>query len=521
MYIQLLVIFIYNIIFYILIMVTIEEISTFCKKKGFVYQSAEIYGGLSGFFDFGHLGVELNNNIKSHWWKTFVQDRDDIFGIDGSIITNKKVWEASGHVDNFMDLLITCSKCKEKIRADHFIEDTLKIPADGISAEKINELVIEEKLKCSKCGGEFKKVNDFNLMFKTNIGPKSDEENISYLRPETAQLIFANFKLVADNTRAKLPFGIAQIGKAFRNEISPREFLFRAREFEQMEIEYFINPNDLDNCPFLEESFNTKFNILTSDMQSKNIHDAISMTAKEAYEKKIIKTPWHVYWLSMAQNFYTNLGCKQNNFRIRQHIDTEKSHYALDTWDLEYNFPFGWKELTGAANRTDFDLKQHINHSKKDLSLFDENTKEKVIPYVVAEPSFGVGRCIIVLMLEAYKDDKERGNIVLKLDPIISPIKFAVYPLVNKLDENTFKLYKELKPIANCIYDKSGSIGRRYARADESGVPYCITYDFDSLDDNSVTLRDRDTAEQKRIKIENLKEIISKLIKKEKKFEEI
>ncbi|MFW6220584.1 MAG: glycine--tRNA ligase [Nanoarchaeota archaeon] len=501
-------------------MISIEELSTFCKKKGFVYQSSEIYGGISGFFDFGNLGVELNNNIKSYWWKTFVKNRDDIFGMDGSIITNRKVWEASGHVDNFMDLIITCSKCNEKIRADHFIEDTLKIPTDGFSAEKINELILKNNLKCFKCGGKFKQVNDFNLMFKTTIGPKNNNDNISYLRPETAQLIFTNFKLIADNNRAKLPFGIAQIGKAFRNEISPRDFLFRAREFEQMEIEYFIHPNDLDNCPFIEESFNTTFNVLTAKMQSNDEHNAVKISAKDAFSKKLI-TPWHIYWLHLALSFYTNLGCNPDNFRLRQHVDKEKSHYALDTWDVEYKFPFGWKELTGAANRTDFDLKQHIKHSKKDLSLFDENTKKKIIPYVVAEPSFGVGRCMTVLLLEAYNYDKDRGNIILKLDPLIAPIKFAVYPLVNKLNENANKLYKELKTIENCIYDKSGSIGRRYARADEIGILYCITYDFDSINDNSVTIRYRDTGEQKRIKIKDLKENLIKLLKKEKKFDEI
>ncbi|MFW6383454.1 MAG: glycine--tRNA ligase [Nanoarchaeota archaeon] len=502
-------------------MVTIEELTKFCKEKGYVYQTGEIYGGLAGFFDLGHNGVELNNNIKQEWWKRFVQSRDDIFGIDGSIITHPKVWEASGHVDNFMDLMITCSKCKTKIRADHFIEDKLDIPADGLKAEEINDLVENSNLKCPECQGDFQKTDDFNLMFTTNVGPKVAKENTAFLRPETAQLIFANFKLVVEHSRAKLPFGIAQIGKAFRNEISPRDFVFRAREFEQMEIEYFINPKEVNNCPWVEQAYDFEFNILSAEMQEKKIEKTWKITGKKALEEGIIKTQWHVYWLYHALKYYIDLGADPENFRLRQHLETEKSHYALDTWDVDYKFPFGWKELTGAANRTDYDLNQHIKHSKKDLSIFDEESKEKVVPYVVAEPSFGVGRSFLVFMLEAYNDDKERGNKVLKLHPKLAPVKVGVFPLVNKLNQEAKEIHNELKTHYTTKFDKGGSIGRRYARADEEGIPYCITYDFDSKDDETVTIRDRDSTQQKRVKISEVKELLGKLINEEKKFSEL
>lgn len=502
-------------------MISTEEIASFCKKKGFVYQTGEIYGGLAGFFDFGPLGAELKNNIKQLWWKTFIQDRDDMHGMDGSIITNPKVWKASGHVDGFMDLLLTCEKCKTKIRADHFIEDMLNIPADGMKAAEINKLVIDNDLKCLSCKGNFKKVNNFNLMFTTNVGPSADKDNTAYLRPETAQLMFADFKLITENARAKLPFGIAQIGKAFRNEISPRDFIFRVREFEQMEIEYFVHPEKVMECPYIEECYDTEFNILTAKEQEKGGDKVLSVTAKEALDQNIM-TPWHAYWLHCALRFFTDYGCNPENFRLRQHVKTELSHYALDTWDLDYKFPFGWKELSGAANRTDFDLQQHIKHSGKDLSLFDEESKQKIVPHVVAEPSFGVERAFLVFMLDAYDDDKERGNIVLHLNSKIAPVKFAVFPLVNKLHEEAYGLYKKLKGIANCTYDKSGSVGRRYARADESGIPYCITYDFESKEkDQSVTIRDRDSTRQIRVKIDNLKDTIKKLIDAEIDFEQL
>ncbi|MBD3163729.1 glycine--tRNA ligase [Candidatus Woesearchaeota archaeon] len=484
--------------------ISIEDMAKFCKRKGFVYQSAEIYGGLSGFFDFGHMGVELKNNIKQEWWEFHVKNREDIVGIDGAVITNPKVWQASGHAENFEDLMLTCTKCREKIRADTFIEDSLKTAADGMRADEINNIVRKNKLKCPKCNSGFEDVREFNLMFNTGVGPKEDSSAKAYLRPETAQLIFTNFRLVADNSRLKLPFGIAQTGKAFRNEISPRDFLFRCREFEQMEIEYFVHPDKAGECPFIDEAEETEMLVYSAEMQERGLKPK-KMKIKDALDKKIIKTGWHAYWLVLGHKWFTGLGAKPGKFRIRQHLKKEMSHYASDTWDLEYEFPFGWKELQGVANRADFDLRQHMKHSKKDLSLFDEESKEKIVPHVIAEPSLGVERALLVFLYDAYEDDKERGNIVLHLHPKLAPIKIGVFPLVNKLKEDARKLYNELKNNFSCIYDKTGSIGRRYARADEIGIPYCITFDFDSLKDNSVTIRDRETTKQKRIKISDLK----------------
>jgi glycyl-tRNA synthetase len=499
----------------------IDEIAAFCKKKGFVYQNSEIYGGMTGFFDFGPYGVEVENSIKREWWKTFVHERDDIVGMDGTIIAHPKVWKASGHVDSFQDLMVTCGTCKLKERADLFLEEKLKKPMDGVKATEVNTLIEENGLVCPKCGKAFQKANDFNLMFKTMVGPVESDESIAYLRPETAQLMFVDFRLVADNARMKLPFGIAQIGKAFRNEISPRNFLFRCREFEQMEIEYFIHPEKVNVCPYIDEALDHEFNVFSADMQGREETEAVSMTARDALEKKIIKTPWHAYWLMKAERFYLDLGAKKENFRIRQHIATEKSHYALDTWDLEYNFAFGWKEIIGIANRTDFDLSQHIKHSKADLSLFDEETKSKVIPHVVAEPSFGVGRSFLVFMSDAYDDDKERGNIVLHLHPKIAPVKAAVLPLVNKQVDEARALHNVLKKRLVSMFDKSGSIGRRYARADELGIPFCVTVDFDSEKDSSVTIRDRETTRQKRVKKDKLAETLNSLIDGSMRFEDI
>jgi glycyl-tRNA synthetase len=479
---------------------TIEDMAVFCKRKGFVYPNSEIYGGLAGFWDYGHLGSELKKNIKDEWWKFHVQSRADIVGIDGSIITHPKVWEASGHVANFTDVYVKCKKCKKPNKIDK------------------NEV---GKVKCD-CGGEYEVLGDLNLMFKTNVGPV--EGNLAYLRPETAQLMFTNFKLVAENARLKLPFGIAQMGKAFRNEISPRDFLFRCREFEQMEIEYFIHPKDTNNCPYIDEVLDHKIIIFSAEMQEKGEKtEGKEMTMKQALDKKIIKTQWHAYWLATEHKWFISLGAKAGNFRIRQHVKEEKSHYALDTWDLEYKFPFGWKELQGMANRTDYDLKQHIQHSKVDLSLYDEETKEKIIPHVVAEPSQGVDRAFLVFMFDAYDEFEEKGEkfVVLHLDPKLAPVKVGVFPLVNKLNEKALEVHKLIKNDFACQFDKSGSIGRRYARADEIGTPFCVTIDFDSLEKNDATIRERDTKEQKRVKIKELKETLRKLISKEISFKEL
>ncbi len=464
---------------------SIDELAAFCKRKGFVYPSGEIYGGLSGFWDFGHLGVELKNNIKREWWRHHVYNRDDVVGIDGSIITSPKVWEASGHVASFSDIFVVCMKCKKPNKIDK------------------NEL---GKVKCPNCGGNYdaKSAKEFQLMFKTIVG----EGGIGYLRPETAQLIFADFKNVFENARMKLPCGIAQIGKAFRNEIAPRDFLFRCREFEQMELEYFISPGE--RCPY--SIGKTKILIYSGEDQEKNREEQ-AMSFSDGLKKGIIKVDWHAYWLEQEFLWFLSLGADSKKFRIRQHMKDEKSHYAIDTWDLEYNFPFGWKELQGIANRGDFDLRQHEKHSQEKLSVLNAKG-ERVLPEVVCEPSQGVERAFLVFMCDAYEHDKKRDNIVLHLHSRLSPVKAAVFPIVK--DENMIKLaediYKELRKEWNVSYDESGSVGRRYSRNDEIGTPVCITIDEHSLKDKAVTLRDRDTTKQVRVKIAELQDVMRKVI---------
>lgn len=475
---------------------TIEDISIFCKKKGFVYPNSEIYGSFSGFFDYGHLGVELKSNIKNEFWKRFVQQRDDVVGIDGAIITHPKVWKASGHVDSFIDYIYNCDKCKIMVKGDN-----------------------DKGIKCPKCGKELKNPKKFNLMFKTNVGPIEDKENISYLRPETAQLIFTNYKLVQDSARKKLPFGIAQIGKAFRNEISPRDFLFRSREFEQFEIEFFVHPKKVNDCPYIKEVENMKINILTVEHQQKK-KEHIEVTVKQIIEKKIASS-WQAYWLAEFYKFFLDLGIKKENLRLREHLKGELAHYAVTCFDIEYKFPFGWKEIHGNADRQQFDLKQHMEFSKTSLEYYDEECKENIIPYVVSEPSQGIDRAFLAFLIDAYNEDKKRGNIVLKLDPRLAPVKVGVFSLVNKLNEKAGEVFNDLKKEFMCIFDKSGSIGRRYARADEIGIPFCITIDFDTLNDKAVTIRNRDDTKQIRVKISDLVNVLNGLLGCKVKFEEV
>jgi glycyl-tRNA synthetase len=480
---------------------TIDEMANFCKRKGFVYPTAELYGGLAGFWDFGHLGSELKNNIKSQWWKFHVHGRDDIVGIDGSIITSPKIWEASGHVENFTDIAVVCKKCKNKFKVDE------------------SELATAV---CDKCGGEIESKGKFVPMFTTQVGPIEEDSSLAYLRPETAQLIFSNFKLVQDNARLKLPFGIAQIGKSFRNEIAPRNFLFRCREFEQMEIEYFIDPNKKNDCPGDICVGKFELNIYSDEMQEKN-QEPKKMTVKEALTSKIIALPWHAYWLTTELNWFYSLGAKPENFRVRQHVKDEKSHYSTDTWDIEYKFPFGWKELQGIADRGTYDLTAHQNKSKKSMEILDSATNKKILPMVVAEPSLGLERAFLVFMFDAYSEN-EKGNVVLKLSPKLAPVKVAIFPLVKKdvaLVKVAKEIYNELKQEWNVSYDESGSVGKRYARNDEIGTPFCITVDPESSEDKKVTIRNRDTGEQKRIDIENIKDTIRKLISNELRFENL
>ncbi len=467
--------------------VSIEDLAVFCKRKGFVYPSGEIYGSFSGFWDFGPLGVEFKNNIKKEWWKFHVHSREDMVGVDGSIITNPKVWEASGHVSNFVDYFVVNKKTKEKMKMDkHEVEKIKDDPRYEVKGE-------------------------FNPMFTTNVGPSAQESVKAFLRPETAQLIFTNFKSVFENSRLKLPCGIAQIGKAFRNEISPREFLFRSREFEQMEIEYFIAQKM--PCPYLDEVRGVEMHILTGSDQ-KNGKEGKVMNVVEAFKKGFIKTDWHAYFLALEYSWFVSLGADPKKFRARQHTSEEISHYASDTWDLEFLFPMGWRELQGFANRSDYDLRQHQEFSKKSLEVLDPE-KGKVLPEVVCEPSLGVERAFLVFLLSAYDENKERENTILHFDPRLAPYKVAVLPLISKgeMFEVSKEIYYDLLEDFNVLFDKSGSIGRRYARNDEMGTPYCLTVDDQTLKDKSVTLRDRDSTAQVRLPAGSLRETISKLIK--------
>ncbi len=476
---------------------SIDEMAMFCKRKGFIFPSGELYGGLAGFWDFGPLGAELKKNLKESWWKYHIYAREDIVGIDGAIITHPKVWKASGHVDSFVDLAVVCKKCKNKSKVDkHELETT----------------------KCEKCGGDWESKGEFNPMFTTQVGPIKEDSSLAYLRPETAQLIFANFKQITDTNRLKLPFGIAQVGKSFRNEIAPRNFLFRCREFEQMEIEYFIDPDKKTECPYQIQDL--EITVYSAEMQEKG-KKAEKMKITEALKKKLIMLPWHAYWLSTELNWFKSLGANIENFRIRQHMKDEKSHYATDTWDIEYNFPFGFKELQGIADRGTFDLTQHQKISNKNLEIRDEESGRKFLPMVISEPSLGVERAFLVFLFDAYTQN-QKEEIILKLDPSLSPIKVSIFPLIKK-DEKQVNIAREiyltLRKEWNVTYDDSGSVGRRYARNDEIGTPLCITIDEKSIQENTVTIRDRNTTKQITVPIIGLKEIIRKLLSKEIEFE--
>lgn len=477
--------------------------ASFCKRKGIIYPSADIYGGIAGFFDFGPYGVEIKKNLRDHWWNTFVRSREDVVGMDGSIVTNPKVWKASGHVDSFVDLILESKEGSYQVRADHFLEDELGGDFDGVSKERVDELVKEHGLKAPN-GEEFKPCFEYNLMFQTNIGPRIDADSKSYLRPETAQLIFANFRLVQENGRMKVPFGIAQVGKAFRNEISPRNFLFRGREFEQCEIEYFIKDGDL-SCPYLKEVEDEEIRVLSAKTQEAGKEGTV-LTMKECVSEGLM-LEWHAYFLGLSIRWFGELGCDINNFRAREHLNDELAHYSSACWDLEYEFPFGFSEIQGIADRTTYDLEKHMKHSGKKMTLYDDKAQEKFLPRVIAEPSLGLDRAFLVLLYEAYNDDKERGNVVLNLSKKLSPHKIAVFPLVKNKDpvKNLARdVYFGLKNRFVTFYDESGSIGKRYARQDEIGTPYCVTVDFDSLDDGKVTVRDRDSTEQDRVSISDL-----------------
>ena len=455
---------------------TMDKIVALCKGRGYVYAGSEIYGGLSNTWDYGPLGVEYKNNVKKAWWKKFVTESPYNVGLDCAILMNPQVWVASGHVGGFSDPLMDCKECKARHRADKLIEDFCHekgedIVVDGWSNEQMLNYINDNNINCPDCGKHnFTDIRKFNLMFKTFQGVTEDAKAEIYLRPETAQGIFVNFKNVARTSRKKVPFGIAQVGKSFRNEITPGNFIFRTREFEQMELEFFCKPG--------------------TDLE------------------------WFKYWKDYCRDFLLTLGMKEENIRLRDHSPEELSHYSNATTDIEFMFPFGWGELWGIADRTDFDLTQHQNHSGESMEYIDQITNERYVPYVV-EPSLGADRVALAFLCEAY-DEEEVGEgdvrTVLRLHPALAPVKAAILPLSKKLGEKADEVYQKLIKKYNCEYDDAGSIGKRYRRQDEIGTPVCITIDFDTLEDESVTVRDRDTMEQKRIKIEELDAYMANLL---------
>ncbi|VVB82775.1 Proline--tRNA ligase [uncultured archaeon] len=472
--------------------ITIEELSNFCKAKGFVFRSSEIYGGLSGFWDFGPLGVELFNNIKKEWWKFFVYEKENIVGIDASIISHPRTWKASGHIANFNDVAVINKKTKQ--------------------AMKIDKSEVE---KFKKENPDWEIQGEFSLMFKTKVGALNAEE--AYLRGETAQGMFLDFKLIQQTSRMQLPFGIAQIGTCFRNEIAPRDFLFRSREFHIGEFEFFINPEE-KKCDLLdEEHLEVEFNILDAETQGEGKETLKKIKMKELLKKGKLEE-WHAYWLAEQILWLKSVGLTE--IKIREHTKEELSHYSSATFDVDYLYPFGSKELGGIANRGQYDLTQHQNESKENMEIFDEKYKNKIIPKVI-EPTFGMERIFLAIMSKAYRYDKERENVVLKLPPKLAPIKAAIFPIVKKeeFEKICFDILKDLKKEWNVFYDKSGSIGRRYSRNDEIGTPFCITIDEDSSKNKDVTIRDRDTKKQIRVKISELKETLKKLINEEISFE--
>lgn len=445
-----------------------EDVMSLCKRRAFVYPGSEIYGGLANTWDYGPYGSQLKKNILDFWWKTFVQDRDDMMGLDSAILMNPRVWEASGHVSNFSDPLMDCKSCQERVRGDKILEEHLKITIAGLSNAEIYNKMMEEKIPCPKC----KKINwteprSFNLMFKTYQGVIEDTAAQVYLRPETAQGIFVNFKNILDSTRSRLPFGVGQYGKSFRNEITPGNFIFRTREFEQMEIEYFVRPED----------------------------------AEKYFDQ----------WVEDYKAFFKALNIPEDKLRLRYHEKDELSHYSSKTVDFEYEFPFGWGELMGIAHRGSFDLDQHMKFSGEKLQYRDPQSNEVLTPHVV-EPALGLTRAFLIVLLSAYEEQAlENGETrtVLHFAPQIAPVQVAVFPLQKQQSEPATKLYRDLKKHFRAEYDESGAIGKRYRRQDEIGTPFCVTYDFDTETDGCVTVRERDSMKQERVKIDELKNYLS------------
>ncbi len=455
---------------------SMDTLVALCKNRGYIYPGSEIYGGLANSWDYGPLGSELKNNIKKAWQKKFIQEQKNIVGLDAAIIMNPETWVASGHVGGFSDPLIDCKECKTRHRADKLIEEWAHeqgkdMIADGMSDKELIDFINGNNIPCPNCGKtNFTDIRKFNLMFKTFQGVTEDKTSELYLRPETAQGIFVDFKNVLRTSRKKMPMGIAQIGKAFRNEITPGNFIFRTREFEQMELEFFCKPG--------------------TDLE------------------------WHKYWKDYCEKWLLDLGMKKENIRLRDHTKEELVFYSAATTDIEFAFPFGWGELWGIADRTDYDLTQHMEHSKQDMTYQDPETNEKYVPYVI-EPSLGADRVLLAFLCNSYEEEEiAEGDVrtVLHLHPALAPYKAAVLPLSKKLSDKANEVYEKLSKSFMCDYDEAGSIGKRYRREDEIGTPYCITVDFDTLEDEAVTIRDRDTMEQVRVKIDELKDWLQEKI---------
>ncbi|WP_147582283.1 glycine--tRNA ligase [Clostridium senegalense] len=457
--------------------ITMDKIISLCKNRGFIFAGSEIYGGLANSWDYGPIGVEFKNNVKKAWWKKFVQESPYNVGLDCSILMNPQVWVATGHVGGFSDPLMDCKECKARFRADKLVEDHMAAQgaefavADGWTNEEYKNYIEENEIVCPKCGKRnFTDIRKFNLMFKTFQGITEDNKSEIYLRPETAQGIFVNFKNAQRASRKKVPFGVAQVGKSFRNEITPGNFTFRTREFEQMELEFFCKPG--------------------TDLE------------------------WFEYWKDYCKKFLFDLGMREESLRFRDHSKEELSFYSNATCDIEFLFPFGWGELWGIADRTDYDLKRHMEHSGEDMKYLDPTTNEKYVPYVI-EPSLGADRVALAFLINAYEEEElEGGDVrnVLHLHPALAPFKAAVLPLSKKLSEKSLEVYSMLAKKFNIEYDEAGSIGKRYRRQDEIGTPLCITVDFDTMEDNTVTIRDRDTMEQIRLSVDDLVKYIEEKI---------
>ncbi|WP_026594249.1 glycine--tRNA ligase [Bacillus sp. UNC437CL72CviS29] len=456
-------------------MYSMEQVVNLAKHRGFVFPGSEIYGGLANTWDYGPLGIELKNNVKKAWWKKFIQESPYNVGLDAAILMNPKTWIASGHVGNFNDPMIDCKKCKARHRADKLIEDALdakgvEMIVDGLTFDQMADLMKEHEVKCPDCGNQdFTEIRQFNLMFKTFQGVTESSTNEIFLRPETAQGIFVNFKNVQRSMRKKLPFGIGQIGKSFRNEITPGNFTFRTREFEQMELEFFCKPGE--------------------------------------------ELEWFTFWRNTCKNWLLSLGMNEESMRLRDHGEEELSHYSNATTDIEFKFPFGWGELWGVASRTDFDLKRHMEHSNEDFNYIDPQTNERYVPYCI-EPSLGADRVTLAFLCDAYEEEQLENDsrTVLRFHPALAPYKAAILPLSKKLSEGAGEVFAELAKDFVVDFDETGSIGKRYRRQDEIGTPFCITYDFDSVEDKAVTVRDRDTMEQVRMPISELKSFLEKKI---------